>query len=68
MANKTSIYINLYDKDGNKLTTLGAKPTKQFTSFLETKMKALPDGKPFEFVCTAQAVDVEEQPEVLFNL
>ena len=65
---KNSIYINLYDKDGNKLTTLGAKPTKQFTSFLENKMKALPEGKPFEFNCCAQAVDVEDTPEVFFNI
>lgn len=64
MTKNNTIYINLYDKDGNKLTTLGAKPTKQFISFLETKMK---DGK-FEFTCHAQAVDVEDTPEVLFNL
>ena len=61
------IYINLYDKDGNKLSSLGAKPTKQFSSFIENKMKALP-GKPFEFTCCAQAVNVEDTPEVLFNL
>lgn len=65
---KNSIYINLYDKDGNKLTTLGAKPTKQFMNFIETKMKALPDGKPFEFACYAQAINIEDTPEVLFNL
>lgn len=65
---RNSIYINLYDKDGNKLTTLGAKPTKQFMSFIETKMKALPEGEPFKFNCCAQAVDIEEAPEVEFNL
>ena len=65
---KNSIYINLYDKDGNKLSSLGAKPTKQFTSFLETKMKALPEGKSFEFNCRAVCVDVEDTPEVFFNL
>lgn len=65
---KNSIYINLYDKDGNKLSSLGAKPTKQFSNFIETKMKSLPEGKPFEFTCCACAVDVEDTPEVLFNI
>lgn len=65
---RNSIYINLYDKDGNKLTTLGAKPTKQFLTFIETKMKALPEGKPFEFCCCAQAVEVGDTTEVEFNL
>ena len=67
MAN--TIYINLFDKDGNKLTSLGAKPTKQFLTYLEAKMKALPEGKDdkFEFTCCAQAVNVENT-EVSFNL
>lgn len=68
MTKNNSIYINLYDKDGNKLSSLGAKPTKQFASFIETKMKGLPEGGKFEFTCCAVCVDVEDTPEVLFNI